>query len=246
MKNSTKNYFSKPSVKPSIQCLIVPVTRLQQNCTLIGCLKTNECAVIDPGGDVENILRAAQQYNLEIKKIWITHGHFDHCGGAQTLKEETGAIIEGPHKADEKKIKHNILRHAYLYNLPDLTPFKPDRWLEDGDTVTVGETTWQVLHCPGHTPGHVVFYNKANNFAAIGDILKENSTVRSFATDSNTKELVRSITQKLWPLGNVEYVAGYGNPSNFFHARQRNIRVNDKRLGYGDEKAKSLEEPSPA
>ena len=215
--------------EPSMKYVVVPVTPLYQNCTIVVCMKTKKCAVIDPGGDIDRILEGIKQNGLTVEKIWITHGHFDHGGGAKALKDVTGAIIEGPHKADKFWID-NITQQGMFYGIPDQTSFEPDRWLEDNDTVTVGETTWQVIHCPGHTPGHVVFYNKENNFAAVGDVLFKDSIGRADLPQSSPSELIRSITQKLWPLGDVTFIPGHGEPSTFGTERKHNPYVGDDAL----------------
>ncbi|MDD3029442.1 MAG: MBL fold metallo-hydrolase [Alphaproteobacteria bacterium] len=211
---------------PSITYVIVPVTPLYQNCTIVACSKTKKCTVIDPGYEIDRILDVVKKNGLTVEKIWITHGHFDHGGGAKALKAATGAIIEGPQKADKFWID-NIPQHGLYQGLPHMERFDPDRWLEDGDTVTMGETTWKVFHCPGHTPGHVVFYNKENNFAAVGDVLFKGSIGRADLPQSSPSDLIRSITQKLWPLGDVFFIPGHGEPSTFGEERKNNPYVGD-------------------
>lgn len=214
---------------PTMTSSIVIVTPFRQNCTIVACAKTNKCAVIDPGGDVERILAEVNKRGLTVEKIWITHGHLDHGGGAKALKAATGAIIEGPHEDDAFWVE-SIAQNAAEYGIKGMESFTPDRWLKDGDTVTVGELTWQVLHCPGHTPGHVVFYNKENNFAAVGDVLFKNSIGRADLPRSNPAELIKSITQKLWPLGDVKFVPGHGLMSSFAQERLHNPYVSDAAL----------------
>jgi hydroxyacylglutathione hydrolase len=215
---------------PSISSFIVPVTPLEQNCTIVACAKTKKCAVIDPGGNVDRILAEVKKRGLTVEKIWITHGHFDHGGGAKALKAATDAQIEGPHKDDAFWIE-NIPQNAAYYGIGGMDRFDPDRWLKDGDTVSMGETTWQVIHCPGHTPGHVVFYNKENNMALVGDVLFKNSIGRADLPGSNPNALIRSITQKLWPLGDVNFIPGHGPASNFAQERANNPFVADGVLG---------------
>jgi glyoxylase-like metal-dependent hydrolase (beta-lactamase superfamily II) len=216
----------------SIATFIVPVTPFQQNCTLAVCAKTKKCAVIDPGGEVDRILDEIERLGVTVEKIWITHGHLDHGGGAKALKAATGAIIEGPHK-DDVFWANNISLNAMQYGLGGMESFTPDRWLKDGDTVTVGETTWQVIHCPGHTPGHVVYYNKENNFAQVGDVLFKHSIGRADLPLSDPKALIHSITQKLWPLGDVSFIPGHGHTSTFAEERRNNPFVSDKVLASG-------------
>jgi glyoxylase-like metal-dependent hydrolase (beta-lactamase superfamily II) len=215
--------------EPSLKTFVVPVTPFRQNCTLIVCAKTNECAVIDPGGDVDVLLDEVTRRGVTVKKIWVTHGHLDHGGGARALKTATGAMIEGPHKDDAFWIE-KIPQHAASYGIRDMDSFAPDRWLKDGDTVTVGETTWQVIHCPGHTPGHVVYYNKENQFAQVGDVLFKNSIGRADFPRSDPDTLIRSITQKLWPLGDVAFISGHGHASTFAEERKNNPFVGDRAL----------------
>ena len=218
--------------KPTISTYIVPVTPFRQNCTIVACNKTHKCAVVDPGGEVERILAEVERHKLTVEKIWITHGHLDHGGGARGLKEATGAMIEGPNQEDDFWIE-NIAPQAAQYAFGGMDTFDPDRWLEDGDTVTMGETTWQVIHCPGHTPGHVVFYNKENNFAQVGDVLFKGSIGRADLPHSDYDALINSITQKLWPLGNVTFIPGHGEPSTFAEERKNNPFVSDKVMANG-------------
>lgn len=202
------------------------VTPFQQNCTIVVCNKTKQCAVIDPGGDVDRILAEVKKHGLTVQKIWITHGHLDHCGGAKALREATGVIIEGPHKEDKFWID-GIPMQGAEYGIPGMQSFDPDRWLDEGETVQVGETTWQIYHCPGHTPGHIIFYNKENNFAQVGDVLFKNSIGRTDFPRGNHQDLINSITQKLWPLGDVHFVPGHGPTSTFAAEREKNPYVAD-------------------
>lgn len=213
----------------TIKVSVVPVTLLRQNCTIVSCLKTNKCAVIDPGGEVGRIMDEVERQKLTVEKIWLTHGHFDHGGGVRELKEATGALIEGPHQDDFFWIE-NIPQNAAQCGLRGLDTFDTDRWLEDGDTVTMGETTWDVIHCPGHTPGHVVFYNKENNFAQVGDVLFKGSIGRADLPQSDPDALINSIVTKLWPLGDVSFVCGHGEPSTFGEERRNNPFVGDRVL----------------
>jgi len=164
--------------EPSISTFVVQVTPFQQNCTIAICTKTKKCAVIDPGGEVDRILNEIKKRGLFVEKIWVTHGHLDHGGGARALQLATGALIEGPNEADAFWIE-SIAQNAAQYAIGGMESFRPDRWLNEGDTVTMGETTWRVIHCPGHTPGSVVFYNEENNFAQVGDVLFKNSIGRA-------------------------------------------------------------------
>ncbi|MEC8532848.1 MAG: MBL fold metallo-hydrolase, partial [Pseudomonadota bacterium] len=161
-----------------IGVFVTPVTPLQQNCTTVWCTRTNRAAVIDPGGSVDAILGEVTRRGLVLDQIWITHGHLDHAGGAAEMQEKTGVQITGPQKADQFWIDR-IVETGRMYGLPEARPFTPDRWLEDGDAVSLGETTWEVRHCPGHTPGHVIFFNRPARFAQVGDVLFKGSVGRT-------------------------------------------------------------------
>ena len=217
------------SQENTLDLFVVPVTPFRQNCTLAICAKTRQCAVIDPGGEVDRILAEIRRHGGTVEKIWITHGHLDHGCGAQALKAATGAVIEGPHEADAMWA-NSIRANAAQYGIDGMDCFTPDRWLSDGDVVTVGETAWQVIHCPGHTPGHVVYYNKANNFAQVGDVLFQNSIGRTDLPGSDHDALIHSITRKLWPLGDVSFMPGHGAPSTFAEEHRSNPFVSDAAL----------------
>jgi hydroxyacylglutathione hydrolase len=221
--------MSAPSNLP-IRAVVAPVTPLQQNCTLVWCAKTMLAAVIDPGGDLPLILKAAADHQLKIDKIWITHGHLDHAGAAAALKAKTGAIIEGPHRGDEGLIAE-IPQSGAKYGMAGAESFTPDRWLEDGDEVTLGETKFLVRHCPGHTPGHVVFVHPEAGFAQVGDVLFKGSIGRTDFPGGNYNQLISSITERLWPLGpNVAFVPGHGPMSTFGQERKTNPFVSDLAL----------------
>jgi hydroxyacylglutathione hydrolase len=221
---------STGEAEPPIRALVVPVTPLQQNCTIVWCTKTMECAVIDPGGDVERLLSVIRDKGLTLKKIWITHGHLDHAGGTAQLKAVSGAPIEGPQHEDAFWIDQ-IESSGARWGMPEAKSFTPDRWLEDGDTVTLGETEFEVLHCPGHTPGGVVFFHRAARFAQVGDVLFAGSIGRTDFPMGNYQQLIDSITQKLWPLGaDVTFVPGHNQVSTFGAERRSNPFVSDLAL----------------
>jgi glyoxylase-like metal-dependent hydrolase (beta-lactamase superfamily II) len=222
--------MSEQSPEPPIRALVAPVTPLQQNCTIVWCAKTKKAAVIDPGGEVPRLLAALEQHGLTLEKIWITHGHLDHAGGAAALQAATGVIIEGPHREDAFWID-DIETSGAKYGMTDARRFTPDRWLDDGDRVTLGETEFEVFHCPGHTPGHVVFFHRGARFAQVGDVLFQGSIGRTDFPRGSYKDLIEAITGKLWPLGeDVAFVPGHGPMSTFGHERKTNPYVADAAL----------------
>ena len=214
-----------------IRAIVAPVTPLQQNCTIVWCTTTKKAAVIDPGGEVPRLLKAIADNGLTVEKIWITHGHMDHAGGTADLQAATGAPIEGPHKDDQFWID-GIEAAGRQYGVEGAKCFTPDRWLEDGDTVTLGETTWQVRHCPGHTPGHVVFIHEGARFAQVGDVLFNGSIGRTDFPRGNHADLIEAITTRLWPFGDdIAFVPGHGPMSTFGAERKTNPYVADEVLG---------------
>ena len=214
----------------AIHALVAPVTPLQQNCTIVWCAKTKKAAVIDPGGEVPRLLAGLKQYELELEKIWITHGHLDHAGGAAALQEATGVPIEGPHPDDSFWIDE-ITASGARWGMPDARSFAPDRWLADGERVQLGETEFEVYHCPGHTPGHVVFFHREARFAQVGDVLFQGSIGRTDFPRGDYPDLIASITGKLWPLGDdVRFVPGHGPMSTFGQERLTNPFVADEVL----------------
>lgn len=214
---------------PPLKAAIVPVTPLQQNCTLLWCTETNKAAFVDPGGDLPRLKAAAAQAGVEIEKILLTHGHIDHCGQAGMLAEELGVPIEGPHEADRFWIAR-LEDDGRSYGIPART-FEPERWLKDGDQVTVGELTLDVYHCPGHTPGHVIFHHPPSKLALVGDVLFQGSIGRTDFPMSDHDALIEAITTKLWPLGeDTVFIPGHGPVSSFGHERRSNPFVADRVL----------------
>jgi hydroxyacylglutathione hydrolase len=208
---------------------IIPVTALQQNCSLLWCEASKKGAVIDPGGDLEKILEAATSRDITIEKILITHAHFDHAGGAHELAEKLSIPIEGPHMADQPLVDRMSLQ-ASNYGFPPVPSFTPDRWLEQDDSVVIGELILQVHHCPGHTPGHVIFFHADSKTAFVGDVLFQGSVGRTDFPLSSHTDLINSIRQKLWPLGDdVTFIPGHGPNSTFGAERQSNPFVGDGR-----------------
>lgn len=217
------------TANPPLKAAIIPVTPLQQNCCLIWCTETMRGAFTDPGGDLDRLKSATAQHGVTIEKILITHGHLDHCGQAGILAGELGVPIEGPHEADRFWIsrldddgsKYGMQAHA----------FEPDRWLENGDRVTIGNLVLDVYHCPGHTPGHVVFHHASSKLAIVGDVLFQGSIGRTDFPLGNHQQLIDSITGRLWPLGgDTAFVPGHGPMSTFAHERKTNGFVSDYAL----------------
>lgn len=210
-----------------IGVFVTPVTPLQQNCTTVWCTATNKAAVIDPGGSVDAIIAEIGRRGLMLDQIWITHGHLDHAAGAAEMAEKAGVNIVGPHAEDQFWID-GIPAQGQAYGLPGARSFTPTRWLADGDTVTLGETMWEVYHCPGHTPGHVIFFNRQARFAQVGDVLFAGSVGRTDFPRSDPNALLQSIVTKLWPLGDdVQFVPGHGPASTFGAERRTNPFVSD-------------------
>ena len=215
--------------QPPMRAAIVPVTPLQQNCTLIWCTATMRGAFVDPGGDLPRLRGAAQQAGVTVEKILLTHGHIDHCGEAGTLAKELGVPIEGPHEADRFWIAR-LEDDGRAYGIEGRA-FEPDRWLVQGDTVTVGDLTLEVHHCPGHTPGHVVFHHAPSNVALVGDVLFQGSIGRTDFLMGNHQDLLDSVVTRLWPMGDeTTFVPGHGPMSTFGQERATNPYVADRVL----------------
>lgn len=210
-----------------MQATIIPVTPFEQNCTLIWCEDTRAAAVIDPGGDLDRIQQAVAEAEVRLVKILLTHAHVDHAGGTAELAERENLPIEGPHRADQFWIDQ-LADQARMFGFPYVRAFTPDRWLEDGDEVTVGQITLQVRHCPGHTPGHVVFFEPESRLAFVGDVLFQGSIGRTDFPQGDYDTLIASIRERLWPLGDdVRFVPGHGPMSTFGDERRTNPFVGD-------------------
>lgn len=206
---------------------IVPVTPLEQNCTLLWCTRTMRGAFVDPGGDLDKLKAAAKQYGVTIEKLLVTHGHIDHCGLTGVLAAELGVPIEGPHP-DDKFWIDMASTVGQQYGIVGAGPFTPDRWLYEGDTVTVGDLTLDVYHCPGHTPGHIIFHHPESRLAIVGDVLFQGSIGRTDFPKGNHQALIDSIRTRLWPLGDeTAFVPGHGPMSTFGHERRSNPFVAD-------------------
>lgn len=206
---------------------VIPVTPFAQNCTLLVCEQTMKGAFVDPGGEVDKLLDAATRVGVTLEKIFLTHGHMDHAGGTAELAARMSLPIEGPHIADKFWIDA-IPEQSKRFGLPPAQGFTPDRWLVDGDQVQFGAITLDVYHCPGHTPGHVVFFDPVSRIASVGDVLFRGSIGRSDLPGGDHDTLIRSIKQKLWPLGpDVVFVPGHGPLSTFGEERKSNSFVRD-------------------
>lgn len=202
---------------------IITVTPFQQNCTILFDESEKRGVVIDPGGEVDRILAAINDNGLAIEAIWITHGHIDHAGGAMVLKEALDVDIVGPHEADASLLS-NLESQAQMFGLPDpVRNCTPDRYLQEGETVSFAGHDFEVLHCPGHAPGHVVFYNRAAKFAHVGDVLFHGSIGRTDLPGGDHDTLIRSIKEKLLPLGDdVGFICGHGPGGRFGDERRGN------------------------
>lgn len=210
---------------------IVPVTPYQQNCTLLWCDETLKAAVVDPGGDLHKIKQAVADTGVSLEKIILTHGHLDHVGGTPQLAQELDLPIEGPHPDDMFWIQM-LPDQAQMMGFPAVTAFEPDRFLHQGDTVTFGNITLEVRHCPGHTPGHVILFEKNSKLALVGDVLFQGSIGRTDFPRGDFNTLVTSIREQLWTLGDdVAFIPGHGPMSTFGHERQTNAFVADKNFG---------------
>ena len=201
---------------------IIPVTLFQQNCMLLWEQATKKAVVIDPGGDVPQILAAIKQAGVTVEQIWLTHGHIDHVGGAAELRDALKVPIEGPHLAD-KFLLDNVVTSGARFGMTGVRDFAPDRWLEEGEQVSVGEMPFDILHCPGHSPGSVVFFNREMRFAHVGDVLFNGSVGRSDIPGGNHATLIKSIKDKLLPLGDdVGFICGHGPGSSIGQERMTN------------------------
>jgi glyoxylase-like metal-dependent hydrolase (beta-lactamase superfamily II) len=214
-----------------IQALVVPVTPFRQNASVVWCAATRRAAFVDPGGEPERLLKAAEQAQVEIEKILLTHGHLDHAGAAAELKERLNVPIEGPHP-DEDWLLASIEAQGARFGMDGARSCAPDRWLDEGDKVTVGEAQFAVIHCPGHTPGHIVFFQPETRFALVGDVIFRGSIGRSDFPRGDHAALVSSIRDKLFPLGDdVRFLPGHGEMSTFGWERKTNPYVSDLAVG---------------
>ena len=206
----------------AINYQIVPVTPFEQNCSLVWCDETRRAAVVDPGGDISRILCAVEAKDLVLERILVTHGHIDHAGAVADLAERLSLPIEGPQHEDKFWID-GMPQQSKMFGFPDVRAFTPDRWLEQGDRVRFGNVEMDVLHCPGHTPGHIVFYNAPGRLAIVGDVLFKGSIGRTDFPKGDFDALILSIHNRLWPLGDdVAFIAGHGPMSTIGTERKSN------------------------
>jgi hydroxyacylglutathione hydrolase len=206
---------------------IIPVTPFEQNCSLLWCTETMKGALVDPGGDIEHLLATSAKLGVTIEKLLLTHGHIDHAGGTGELAATLNIPIEGPQR-EEAFWLDQLAEQSRMFGFPPVRDFTPTRWLNDGDTVTVGNETLQVLFTPGHTPGHVCFFHAATKLAIVGDVLFAGSIGRTDFPRGDHQTLIDAIRNKLWPLGNdVSFIPGHGPMSTFGEERQHNPFVGD-------------------
>jgi hydroxyacylglutathione hydrolase len=215
----------------AVKVAIIPVTPFQQNCSLLIDEQTNKAAVVDPGGDLDRILDALARSGAQLEKIFLTHGHIDHCGATAALRRATGVPVEGPQREDRFWIEQ-LPAQSQRFGFEAMQAFEPDRWLEQGDTVRFGGVTLEVRYCPGHTPGHVVYFSPEHRLSIVGDVLFAGSIGRTDLPRGDHARLIRSIRDNLFPLGDdVAFVPGHGPMSTFGEERETNPYVSDAALG---------------
>lgn len=215
----------------AVRAIVVPVTPFQQNCSIVWCIETKMGAVFDPGGDLENILQAIEEHEITIEKIFITHAHLDHAGGAHELSKKLNVPIEGPHKED-LFLMESLAEQGEKFGLNNAKSFKTNRYLNNGDEVKIGNQILGVRHCPGHTPGHIIFFHEKAKLAVVGDVIFQGSIGRSDLPRGNHEDLVNSIVRELWPLGDeMTFIPGHGPLSTFGQERLTNPYVSDFALG---------------
>ncbi|KFA98877.1 MULTISPECIES: MBL fold metallo-hydrolase [Vibrio] len=212
----------------SLQYQVVPVTSFAQNCSIVWCDETMKGVVVDPGGDVKQLEMLIKELGVQVEQLVLTHGHLDHVGGTEPLAEALDANIVGPHKADNFWLQ-GLENQSQMFGFPLTKAFEPNQWLDDGDTVEFGNQTLNVIHTPGHTPGHVVLFNEESKVAFVGDVLFNGGIGRTDFPQGDYATLINSIKTKLWPLGNdVTFVPGHGPQSTFGQERASNPFVADE------------------
>lgn len=210
-----------------LQYKIVPVTPFQQNATIFWCDETLEGAIVDPGGETEKLLSVVDELGIKLTKLLLTHAHVDHAGGTQDIADQLNLPIEGPHKADQFWIDI-FPEQIKQFGFPEARAFTTNRWLEQGDVVTLGNEELEIYFCPGHTPGHVVFFHRASKLAQVGDVLFRGSIGRTDFPKGDHATLVNAIRTNLWPLGDdVSFIPGHGPMGTFGEERRSNPHVGE-------------------
>lgn len=208
-----------------LQYLTVPVTAFQQNASILWCDQTREAVIVDPGGDLATLKAEVARLGVKLVALWLTHAHIDHAGGTGTLARELDLPIVGPHPGDQYWID-GLARQSQMFGFPPAEPFTPTRWLGDGDVLTLGQSQVSVRHCPGHTPGHVVFHSAEAQRCFVGDVLFAGSIGRTDFPGGDHDTLIDSITQRLWPMGDdTVFIPGHGPESTFGRERRSNPYV---------------------
>lgn len=209
----------------------LPVTAFAQNCSLVWCDQALEAAVIDPGGEIERLLATVAELNLQLRAIWLTHAHIDHAGAVGELAERLQLPIVGPHPGDQFWIDA-LPQQSAMFGFPPARHFAPTRWLQDGDEVQIGQSTLAVRHCPGHTPGHVVFHSAEAQRVFVGDVLFAGSIGRTDFPQGNHAQLLASIRDKLWPMGDATvFIPGHGPEGTLGEERRFNPYVGERAGG---------------
>jgi len=210
-----------------MRAIVIPVTPFAQNCSILYCEKTQKAAIVDPGGDPERILEQVERSRADVEKILVTHGHLDHAAAVAPLADRLGVPIEGPHPED-RFLLESLPEWCQEFGFPPCKSFEPNRWLAAGDQVSFGDQRLEVLHCPGHTPGHLVFFHSEDRLAIVGDVLFKGSIGRTDFPRGDSATLLASIRDRLWPLGDdVRFLPGHGPMSTFGVERRTNPFVRD-------------------
>ena len=214
-----------------LKALVQTVTPFEQNASILYCSETKKCAIVDPGGDIDILLELSKKHDLIPEKILLTHGHIDHAGGATEIAEILNVEIHGPH-TDDKFLLDSLQKQGTMFGMNSRN-CSPDLWLNEGDVVKIGQEELDVYLCPGHTPGHVIFYSRDSKLAIVGDVLFNGSIGRTDLPGGNFEDLIESVKNKLWPLGDdIKFIPGHGPMSNFHKERLSNPFVSDSVLGF--------------